>query len=70
MFDGNESGGESAMGEAGGGAESGLKTVLSGKSQWVDDVMIPLTNEICNQLVASLLISNLNSRLFEIESRV
>lgn len=52
-------------GEAGGGEESGLKTVLSGKSVWVDDVMIPLTNEIYNQLVASLLISNLNSSLFE-----
>lgn len=65
MFDGNETGGESAMGEAGGGEELGLKIVLSGKSVWVDDVMIPLTNEIYNQLVASLLISNLNSSLFE-----
>ena len=73
MFDGNENGDESdesVVGEAQGGEESGLKTFLSGKSLWVDDVKIPLTNEICNQMVASLLISNLNSNLFEIGGRV
>ena len=73
MFDGNENGDESdesVVGEAQGGEESGLKTIFSGKSLWVDDVKIPLTNEICNQMVASLLISNLNSSLFEIGGRV